>query len=77
MKYDIEITGQGFYVISGNTKRGRNWMIKNVQGTSSWDASAPCDDMGYTQDIADGAVEQGLRVRVNGRNYLGNNRVAA
>jgi hypothetical protein len=36
-----------------------------------------CDDTGMTQDIADGAHEDGLRVTVNGKRYIGNNRVAA
>jgi len=77
MKYDIDIDGQGFYMIQGNTKRGKKWLADNVQGVDSPWGGVPCDDMGYTADIADGAIEDGLTVRVNGKKYLGQNRVAA
>lgn len=67
MKYDIAIDGgNGFYSISGQTKRGKAWMTEKVQGATPW-GDAPCDDTAMTQAIADGAVEDGLTVRVNGR----------
>lgn len=73
MRYDIDITGRGFYTIQGNTPRGAAFMRK-VQGTS-YDV-AHSDDTGMTQNIADGAIRRGLLVRVNGCKYLGNNRVS-
>lgn len=76
MKYDIDISGRGFYIIQANTKRGRTWMAANVEGTAEW-GGVPCDDMNYTANIADGAISGGLSVRVNGKRYLGQNRVAA
>lgn len=69
MKFDIDINGgNGFYSISGQTKRGEAWMTEKVQGATPW-GDAPCDDTRMTQDIADGAVQDGLNVRVNGRHY--------
>ena len=76
MKYDIDIDGgNGFYNISGQTKRGKSWMSEKVQGGTPWGA-APCDDTSMTQDIADGALQDGLTVRVNGRKYLGDGKSA-
>ena len=71
---DIEIQGQGFYCLIAGTKRGARWM-KKVQGFDGH--AAYSDQTGMTQDIADGAVGDGLKVEVNGKRYLGNNRVAA
>ena len=74
MTFDIEITGHGFYSISAASKRGTNWM-KQVDGFDG--RTAYSDQTGMTQDIVDGAYRDGLTVAVNGRTYLGNNRVAA
>lgn len=73
MKYDIDIDGQGFYQITPNTKRAIEWM-KLVQGFDGHVTHS--DDTRMTQDIADGAFDDGMRVRVNGRHYLGNGKVA-
>lgn len=73
-KNDIAIEGQGFYQIVAESKRGIRWMGA-VQGFDG--RAAYCDDQNYTQDIADEAVLNGLRVTVNGKRYLGNNRVAS
>jgi hypothetical protein len=77
INFDIEINGQGFYQIAGNSELGRRWVQENVEGADQMDASAPCDDVSLTIDIAEGALREGLSVSVNGRKYLGNNRIAA
>ena len=63
---DIEITGQGFYQIEAMTDRATRWM----QAVEGFDGrTAYCDDTRLTQNIADGAVCNGLRVEVNGIRY--------
>lgn len=74
MTNDITIDGKGFYQISATSKRGKRWM-QRVEGFDGEQAFS--DQTGMTQDIADGAVADGLRVEVNGRKYLGDNRLAA
>jgi hypothetical protein len=78
-KADIEISGSGFYSLFATTKRGCSWMNKNVY-FEPWQIQSPngivCDDTGMVQDIAEGAIAKGLLVLVNGRRYLGDNKVA-
>lgn len=67
-RIDVSIEGRGFYSITGESKRGRTWINRNVQGSAS---GAVCsDDTGMTQDIAEGATDAGLRVAVNGYLYI-------
>ena len=73
MQADISIDGQGFYSITPDSLRGSRWLRK-VQGFDGH--AAYSDQTSYTQDIADAAHSNGLRVLVNGRRYLGDNRVA-
>jgi hypothetical protein len=72
MHTDLNIHGRGFYTISAESPRGRSFM-RRVDGNDH--GTAYSDDTRMTQDIADGAHTAGLRVFVNGRRYLGNNRV--
>ncbi|HEY6766623.1 MAG TPA: hypothetical protein VI386_17830 [Candidatus Sulfotelmatobacter sp.] len=74
MGFDIEILGKGFYAITHNTDAGKEWMyqVDGFDGIGTY-----CDDARLVQDIADGAVNDGLIVGINGRQYLGSNRVAA
>jgi hypothetical protein len=71
---DLEIEGRGFYAIFAVTLAGRRWM-KQVEGFDG--NSAYSDDSRMTQDIADGAIRDGLSVSVNGRQYIGAGRVAS
>lgn len=75
-KSDISIDGIGFYQISPETAKGRKWIVKNVHDADSH-GQAFSDDSRLVRDIADGALDAGLRVSVNGKNYLGYNAVAA
>lgn len=80
MRYDIDINGKGFYSIHSRTKAGHSWIHDNVPDAhrdmaGGWHAYS--DSTNMTQDIADGAFDAGLRIRINGRCYLGNNQVAA
>lgn len=68
MKIDMSIEGQGFYSITGESKRGRLWIDRNVQGSVS--GAACSDDVNLTQDVAEGATADGLHVAVNGYLYL-------
>lgn len=65
---DVEIDGQGFYQLTGNTPAGRQFM-RAVQGYA--DGVAYCDDARLAQAIADGARQHGLVVTVNGKAYTG------
>jgi len=68
---DITIDGgNGFYSICAQTKAGRKWMRRNVQGTEN--GSVYTDQTDYAQDIAEGAFGEDLKVEVNGKEYLGN-----
>ena len=67
-RIDVCIEGQGFYSITGESKRGRSWINRNVQGSAS--GAACSDDTGMTQDIAEGATAAGLQVIVNGYMYI-------
>jgi hypothetical protein len=81
---DLAIAGQmGFYSLHAHSDAGRDWMTRNVQGvirmasSTFIDVYAYCDDSGMAQDIADGALDDGLTVEVNGREYIGANRCAS
>lgn len=74
MQTDIEIQGDTFYAITGQSETGTEWINSNVQGAE--DGSAYTDGRQFAKDIADGAIDDNLVVIVNGRQYLGNNRVA-
>lgn len=63
---DVTIYGQGFYAITGETKRGKAF-VKRCWGGEH--GQTYCDDSRLAQDIADGAVLAGLRVVVNGARY--------
>lgn len=68
MRIDISIEGQGFYSITGESKRGRQWIDSKVQGSA--DGAACTDDTRLAMEIAGGATADGLRVSVNGYLYL-------
>lgn len=68
MTSDMSIEGQGFYSITGESKRGRQWIDRNVQGSAG--GAACTDDTRLAVEIAEGATAEGLRVSVNGYLYL-------
>lgn len=63
MKADIEISnsGSGFFGIHGVTAKGRKWIDKNVQGAHCGEAWS--DDRRFAMEIAQGALNAGLRVQ--------------
>jgi hypothetical protein len=66
---DIEITGHnGFYQLRAITPAGTQFMRKVVGFAHG---AAYSDDTRMTQEIADGAVEAGQVVYVNGKEYHG------
>ena len=65
-KVDIEITGQGFYIIRAKSATGKKWM-RQVEGFDGKQAASDQTDM--TVAIAEGAVRDGLRVEVNGSDF--------
>jgi hypothetical protein len=73
--HDIEINGQSFFTIHAETDEGAAWLWDNTD-IPAGQRTAPCDDQNYAQDIADAAHDDGLAVSVNGRRYLGDNKVA-
>lgn len=83
MRYDLDIEGNGFYRIHGRTKKGGSWICDNVPLASeahrdmvgNWHAHS--DDTRLTSELANGAFEDGLRVRINGKRYIGDGKVAA
>lgn len=62
-KTDIQITnsGSGFFGIHGETAKGRKWVDKHVQGSDRGEAWT--DDRRLAMDIAQGALNAGLRVQ--------------
>ena len=76
-KFDIEILGNGVYVITGATIAGGAWLLENVPDArvNGSQATADCEGGNRAQSIADGAFGDGLAVCVNGRKYLGGNAV--
>jgi hypothetical protein len=76
-KFDIEILGNGVYLITGATMDGGAWLLENVPDArvNGNEATADCDGANMAQNIADGAVGDGLAVSVNGLKYLGGNAV--
>lgn len=63
---DITIDGNGFYQLTAHSACGRRF-LRQVQGTRK--GTTYCDDTRMTQNIADGAVAEGLNVEVNGVAY--------
>lgn len=74
MQTDIDIQGDTFYAITGQSETGSEWINNNVQDAEH--GIAYTDGRQFAKDIADGAVNDNLVVTVNGRQYLGNNRAA-
>lgn len=64
--HDIDITGHGFYQIQAVTPAGTQF-LQHVQGFA--DGVAYCESSQLTENIADGAVTEGLTVLVNGLVY--------
>lgn len=76
MTADIEIDGVlGFYSISGGTEEGRQWIAEQVQGGEN--GYTHSDDRRLAENVADGALNDGLTVNVNDHKYLGNGYAAA
>jgi len=73
--FDIEILGRGVYLITGATFAGGAWLLDNVPDArvNGSQATADCEGGNMAQSIADGAIEDGLAVSVNGLKYLGGN----
>jgi hypothetical protein len=73
MQADIEINGSaGFYRIDGTTPEGESWLWENVpnaEADSDGVVRAFSDDTRMTQNIADGVIDDGLAVFVNGFQY--------
>ena len=67
--FDIEITGKGFYQFEAVSEEAQDWMAANVEGFDYRNHVAYCDDSRLAQDIANGAVDDGLTVSVNGKAY--------
>ena len=64
---DVEITGaMGFYALTFLTPAAKQFG-RLVEGYSH--GTAYCDDTRMTQDLADGAISEGLAVLVNGKSY--------
>lgn len=76
MAADIEVSGNGVYTISGQSEAGIDWMEANVDGAEGGD-TVYSDQSGYTQDIVDGAFDEGLTVLINGNKYVGNGKCEA
>jgi len=71
---DIDITriSPGLYMVSANTKRGRQW-LSNTVSFESWQGN-PADGITvdgtlYARSIAEGAKQRGFAVEVDGRRY--------
>ena len=77
LKFDIDILGQGVYVVTGTTIAGGAWLLDNVPDArvNGSEATADCEGSNMAQSIADGAISDGLVVAVNGLKYLGGNTV--
>jgi hypothetical protein len=62
-QFDIEILGQGIYVITGATMSGA-WLLENVPDArvNGSEATADCEGGSMAQSIADGAIGDGLTV---------------
>jgi hypothetical protein len=66
---DLTINGRGIYAIQSLSAQGRRWLIDNVPDRFD-DELAYSDDTRCTQDIAEGATNDGQVVAVNGYLYL-------
>jgi hypothetical protein len=67
-RIDLTIDGHGFYQITACTTRADRFM-RRVQGNDR--GTAYSDDSRMTANIADGAIDAGLVVTVNGKAYGG------
>lgn len=65
---DIEIDGKGIYGVVPMTPDGKDWCQDNIadEELTGDVTSTFYVESGYIQAIATGAIEDGLRVRVNG-----------
>lgn len=70
MQVDIAISGHGVYSIIGLTEAGQQFLAQNVDSDDASSGYAMSDDQRYTEDIAEGATEDGLTVVVNSHLYL-------
>jgi len=74
MKADIAITagaGAGFFAIEGGTSEGIAWMNEHLTDEQvERPGLAYSDQTSYTQEIAQGATEDGMLVCVDGYRYL-------
>lgn len=75
MEFDISITGGGFYTIRANNEHANLWLDVNLDCDE--EGVAYCADTRLVTEIAEGAMEEGFVVGVNGHEYLGGNRAAA
>lgn len=67
---DISIDRRdGFYAVTGHTEIGREFIDDNA--TDPEDGSAETDHAWEAMEIADSAVEDGLAVSVDGKEYSG------
>jgi hypothetical protein len=75
MEFEIVITGAGFFTIRAKTEHATLWLNESLDCDE--DGVAYCDDIRLVTEIAEGAMEEGFVVSVNGHEYLGGNRAAA
>lgn len=75
MEFDISITGGGFYTIRAHNDRAVLWLNESMDCDE--EGVAFCEDTRLVTEIAEGAMEEGFVVGVNGHEYLGGNRAAA
>jgi hypothetical protein len=77
---DLEINGSGIWFALADTEMGEEFLTDYLL-FAPWQGNPhdgiAIDGSSMAQDIADGAIEMGLRVTVNGKRYMGSNRVAA
>lgn len=74
-EFDLTITGGGLYTIRAKTERALLWLNESLDCNE--DGVARCDDTTIVTEIAEGAIEEGFEVGINGRQYIGGNTVAA
>lgn len=75
MEFDIAITGAGFFTIRAHNEHATLWLNESLDCDE--DGVSYCDDTRLVTEIAEGAIEEGFVVGVNGHEYLGGNRAAA
>lgn len=74
MQADIAFTGKGVYFVAGVSDGGKEWLRQNI-GFEPWqgdvDNGIAIDGGRFASEIADGALQDGLLVSVNGNAYEG------